>query len=88
MMYFCRAHRRADPPQRHGDREAQLRQKGCLLFAALNVTQLVGWTAIMIYDSSLAAAGIFSGGAWIWCLVIGALIALWIRHRHAKISAS
>lgn len=53
-------------------------QKGCLLFAALNVTQLVGWTAIMIYDSSLAAAGIFSGGAWIWCLVTGALIILWI----------
>lgn len=53
-------------------------QKGCLLFAALNVTQLVGWTAIMIYDSSLAAAGIFSGGAWIWCLVVGALIVLWI----------
>ncbi|HNY00490.1 MAG TPA: putative hydroxymethylpyrimidine transporter CytX [Oscillospiraceae bacterium] len=53
-------------------------QKGCLLFAALNVTQLVGWTAIMIYDGSLAAAGIFSGGAWIWCLVIGALIVLWI----------
>ena len=53
-------------------------QKGCLLFAALNVTQLVGWTAIMIYDGSLAAAGIFSGGAWIWCLVIGSLIVLWI----------
>lgn len=53
-------------------------RKGCLLFAALNVTQLVGWTAIMIYDSSLAAAGIFSGGAWIWCLVVGALIVLWI----------
>jgi len=53
-------------------------QNGCLLFAALNVTQLVGWTAIMIYDGSLAAAGIFSGGAWIWCLVIGALIVLWI----------
>lgn len=53
-------------------------QKGCLLFAVLNVTQLVGWTAIMIYDGSLAAAGIFSGGAWIWCLIIGALIVLWI----------
>ena len=30
-------------------------QKGCLLFAALNVLQLVGWTAIMIYDGALAA---------------------------------
>ena len=28
-------------------------QKGCLLFAVLNVTQLVGWTAIMIYEAPL-----------------------------------
>ena len=28
-------------------------QKGGLLFAALNVLQLVGWTAIMIYDGAL-----------------------------------
>ena len=27
-------------------------QKGCMLFAALNVLQLVGWTGIMIYDGS------------------------------------
>jgi putative hydroxymethylpyrimidine transporter CytX len=51
---------------------------GGSMFAVLNIMQLVGWTAIMIYDGSLACAGIFSGGAWIWCLVIGALIALWI----------
>ena len=42
-------------------------QKGCLLFAALNVLQLVGWTAIMIYDGALAADGIMHTGAWIWC---------------------
>ena len=29
-------------------------QKGGLLFAFLNVLQLVGWTAIMIYDGALA----------------------------------
>ena len=29
-------------------------QKGGLLFALLNVLQLVGWTAIMIYDGALA----------------------------------
>ena len=52
--------------------------KGCLLFAALNVLQLVGWTAIMIYDGSLAANGLLSCGAWIWALVIGALILVWI----------
>lgn len=53
-------------------------QKGCLFFAALNVLQLVGWTAIMIYDGALAADGILNLGRPIWCLVIGALILLWI----------
>lgn len=53
-------------------------QKGGLLFAVLNVLQLVGWTAIMIYDGALAANGIFQTGAWIWCLIIGILIILWI----------
>lgn len=52
--------------------------KGCLLFAALNVLQLVGWTAIMIYDGSLAANGLVHTGAWLWCLVIGVLILVWI----------
>lgn len=51
---------------------------GGLVFAFLNVLQLVGWTAIMIYDGALAADGIFAAGKWIWCLVIGALIILWI----------
>lgn len=51
---------------------------GGLFFAFLNVLQLVGWTAIMIYDGALAADGIFSAGRWIWCLVIGVLILLWI----------
>ena len=40
-------------------------QKGSLLFALLNVIQLVGWTAIMIYDGALAANGIFSTGHWV-----------------------
>ena len=35
-------------------------QRGGLLFALLNVLQLVGWTAIMIYDGALAVGGIFS----------------------------
>ena len=53
-------------------------QRGGLLFALLNVLQLVGWTAIMIYDGALAVGGIFDAGRWVWCLVIGALIVLWI----------
>ena len=51
---------------------------GGQLFAILNVLQLAGWTAIMIYDGALAAEGIFTVGHWVWCLVIGALIVLWI----------
>lgn len=53
-------------------------QRGGLFFAFMNVLQLVGWTAIMIYDGALAASGLFSAGAWLWCLVIGGLIVLWI----------
>lgn len=53
-------------------------QKGSLLFAFLNVLQLVGWTAIMIYDGAIAASGIFDVNHIVWCLVIGALIILWI----------
>lgn len=53
-------------------------EKGSLLFSVLNVLQLVGWTAIMIYDGSLAADGVIHTGAWVWCLVIGGLIILWI----------
>ncbi len=53
-------------------------QNGSLLFAILNILQLVGWTAIMIYDGALSANGAFSAGAWVWCLVIGGLIILWI----------
>jgi len=52
--------------------------KGALLFAVLNIIQLIGWTAIMIYDGALAANGIFAIGNWIWCIIIGALIILWI----------
>lgn len=52
--------------------------KGALLFSVLNIIQLVGWTAIMIYDGALAVNGIFNIGNWIWCIIIGALIILWI----------
>lgn len=52
--------------------------KGSLLFAILNILQLVGWTAIMIYDGALAANGIFATGEWLWAVVIGVLIIVWI----------
>lgn len=53
-------------------------EKGGIFFSFLNVLQLVGWTAIMIYDGALAANGVLNTGNWVWCLVIGALIVLWI----------
>lgn len=59
--------------------------KGAFLFAFLNVLQLVGWTAIMIYDGADATKSLFGGssrgllsGSFLWCLVIGGLILLWI----------
>lgn len=52
--------------------------KGALFFAIINIIQLVGWTAIMIYDGSLSADSIWNTGSSVWCIVIGALIILWI----------
>ncbi len=53
-------------------------QKGGLFFALLNVLQLVGWTAIMIYDGAISSSHVFSTGHIIWALVIGALVLVWI----------
>lgn len=52
--------------------------RGGQFFSVCNVIQLVGWTAIMIYDGAISVNGIVNTGAWIWCLIIGALIILWI----------
>lgn len=52
--------------------------KGALFFAIINIIQLVGWTAIMIYDGALAANSIFNTGNAVWCIIIGVLITLWI----------
>ena len=53
-------------------------EKGSIIFAVLNVIQLAGWTAIMIYDGAVSANGIFGTGRLIWCIVIGCLIIVWI----------
>ena len=53
-------------------------EKGSLLFAILNVLQLVGWTAIMIYDGALAADGVLHTGTAVWAIVSGLLIIAWI----------
>lgn len=54
-------------------------QKGGLFFALLNVLQLVGWTAIMIYDGAISSSHVFSTGHIIWALLIGILILVWIK---------
>lgn len=53
-------------------------EKGGVVFAGLNILQLAGWTAIMIYDGAASVDRIFSVGKWVWCLIIGGLIILWI----------
>lgn len=52
--------------------------RGSMVFSFLNILQLVGWTGIMIYDGALAANGLFPKGLWLWVLVIGFLIVIWI----------
>lgn len=54
-------------------------QKGSLLFSGLNVLQLLGWTAIMIVSGAAAAQSLADiGGQWIWSIIIGGLIIIWI----------
>lgn len=51
---------------------------GSKFFALLNVLQLAGWTAIMIYDGAISANEIFKNGSGMWAFIIGAMIILWI----------
>lgn len=52
--------------------------RGGLLFAALNVLQLVGWTAVMIHSGAAAAASLFPADPRAWCAMIAALIGIWV----------
>ncbi len=52
--------------------------RGGLLFAVLNVLQLVGWTAIMIYDGAMSLKGLFSAPPAVFAVIIGGLILVWI----------
>lgn len=52
--------------------------RGGLFFAALNVIQLLGWTAIMIYDGALSSAALLGGSHSLGCILIGGLIVVWI----------
>lgn len=52
--------------------------KGGLIFAILNFLQLVGWTAIMIYDAALSASELFTLGHSFWAILTGVLIIVWL----------
>ncbi|MFV0519196.1 MAG: putative hydroxymethylpyrimidine transporter CytX [Lachnospirales bacterium] len=54
-------------------------RKGSLFFSLFNVLQLIGWTAIMIIsgaDAMNSATGVQN--TYIWCIVIGCMICIWI----------
>jgi putative hydroxymethylpyrimidine transporter CytX len=57
--------------------------KGSILFSALNVLQLLGWTAVMIIGGA-KAMGVIANPAQpdannaLWCILTGGLIILWI----------
>ena len=53
-------------------------RRGSLLFSTLNVLQLVGWTAVMIYSGGTAANSVCGLGGWLWISVIGALVVVWL----------
>lgn len=54
-------------------------EKGSYIFSSMNVLQLVGWTAVMIASGAAAASSVLNiSGNWVWSLIIGALIVVWI----------
>lgn len=54
-------------------------KKGSALFSSLNVLQLIGWTAIMIVVGANSAQLILPfGTGWLWSIIIGALILVWV----------
>ncbi len=63
-------------------------QKGSLLFSILNILQLIGWTSIMIFNGAASANSVLNiGGTWLWSIVIGVLIAIWIIVDMKKLDA-
>ena len=52
--------------------------KGGKIFSLLNFLQLLGWTAIMIYDGASSSSEVFSFGHNLWAILIGVLIIVWL----------
>lgn len=61
-----------------------LGNRGSILPALLNVVQLVGWTAVMLWIGGQAAAGLAGGAASArgWTIGLGALTTLWALAGH------
>lgn len=53
-------------------------KNGSTWFAVLNILQLAGWTAIMIYDGALSAVKVFNLPELFWAVIIGGLVVVWI----------
>lgn len=58
-------------------------KKGSYIFSIFNILQLIGWTAVMIIGAAKALRVVSHSvhgfdNQWIWCLVIGALVIVWI----------
>ncbi len=54
---------------------------GAIFFALLNITQLVGWTAVMLQSGSEASIGLFSFMNFspnTWILLLGAALGIWL----------
>ncbi len=47
-------------------------------FAILNLTQLLGWSAVMIAAGAYSAHGIHPLPPWAWAILTGGLIAVWL----------
>lgn len=59
-----------------------LGNRGAHLPAALNIVQLAGWTAVMLWIAGHSAARLTSTGARTWILLMGALTTLWALAGH------
>ena len=61
-----------------------LGNRGAMLPAVLNIVQLVGWTAVMLWSGGQTAAGLAGGSesAWLWTLLLGVLTTLWAVAGH------
>jgi putative hydroxymethylpyrimidine transporter CytX len=61
-----------------------LGNRGSILPATLNIVQLVGWTAVMLWIGGQAAAGLAGGGARApaWTIALGVLTTVWALAGH------